>query len=249
MGCSNAKKTSDPQTKTAPEETKQPVVNQKQTVPSHPPPESAQAHVTQLPPPPAVARPAQGQGQAEVVFFLGGPGSGKGTQCQRLVETGKWVHLSTGDLLREERKSGSKDAEMIETYLKDGKLVPSELLVGLVRKAMQQKGWSTKRFLIDGYPRNEENIRVWEQQMPDVKVLCLLFLECSNEVLTERILGRNQGRSDDNPESLKKRLAVFEGETRPVLEIWRAKGGNVEVVNGEGSTEEVYAQITSKLPS
>lgn len=218
MGCGNTKKTSDPVVAPRAEESKQGG---------------------------AAAPP---QGQAEVIFFLGGPGSGKGTQCQKLVETGKWVHLSTGDLLREERKSGSKDAEMIENYLKEGKLVPSELLVGLVRKAMQAKGWSQKRFLIDGYPRNEENVRVWDQKMPDVKVLCLLFIECSEEVLTQRILGRNQGRSDDNLESLKKRLQVFESETRPVLEIFRKKGGKVEVINGEGSTEEVYAQITAKLP-
>lgn len=191
----------------------------------------------------------QPQGQAEVIFFLGGPGSGKGTQCQKLVETGKWVHLSTGDLLREEKKSGSKDAEMIEGYLREGKLVPSELLVGLVRKAMLANGWAKKRFLIDGYPRNEENVRVWDEKMADVKVLFLLFLECSEEVLTQRILGRNQGRSDDNPESLKKRLQVFEAETRPVLEIFRKKGRRVETVNGEGQTEDVYAQIVAKLPS
>ena len=158
------------------------------------------------------------------------------------------VYLRT-EVVIDERKSGSKDAEMIESYLKEGKLVPSELLVGLVRKAMVAKGWSSKRFLIDGYPRNEENVRVWDQKMPDVKVIFLLFLECSEEVLTQRILGRNQGRSDDNPESLKKRLKVFEAETRPVLEIFRKKGGRVETVNGEGGTEEVYAQIIAKLPS
>jgi UMP-CMP kinase len=126
-------------------------------------------------------------------------------------------------LLREEQKSRSKDAEMIENFQKEGKKVPSELLVGLVRKAMQAKGWSQKRFLIDGFPRNEENVRVWDQTMPDVEVLLLLFIRCTEEVMVQRILDRSQGQSDEKPESLKMKVRAFEAEIRPVLEIFRKK--------------------------
>jgi adenylate kinase family enzyme len=85
--------------------------------------------------------------------------------------------------------------------------------------------------------------------MKDVKVLCLLFLECREETLKARILSRNQGRSDDNLESLQKRLRVFNDETKPVLELFRKIGGRVEKVDGEGTAEQVNQHIISVLPA
>jgi len=91
-------------------------------------------------------------------FFLGRPGAGKGTMCNYLVKEHGFVHLSTGDLLREERDSGSKDAELINNIIKEGKLVPGNVVVNLVKKAMKKAGWTDKKFLIDGFPRNEANV-------------------------------------------------------------------------------------------
>jgi adenylate kinase family enzyme len=89
----------------------------------------------------------------KVVFVLGGPGSGKGTQCAKMVTDFHFKHLSTGDLLRKEIEKGGKDAELIGGLLKEGKLVPSEVLVKLVIKAFNKDNWKG-RFLLDGYPRN-----------------------------------------------------------------------------------------------
>ena len=90
-------------------------------------------------------------------FVLGGPGCGKGTQCANLVRDLGFVHLSAGDLLREERDSGSKDAELINNIIKEGKIVPVAITVNLIKKAMIKHGWRKKKYLIDGFPRNEDN--------------------------------------------------------------------------------------------
>ena len=92
-----------------------------------------------------------------VSFVLGGPAAGKSTQCQKLVEEYGCVHLSAGDLLREERASGSETAELIESYIKEGAIVPVEITLNLIKKAMEQS--TANRFLIDGFPRNEDNLQ------------------------------------------------------------------------------------------
>ena len=92
-----------------------------------------------------------------VVFVLGGPGAGKGTNCARIVSDFGWIHLSAGDLLRAERSSGSELGEMIESIIKEGKIVPSEVTVRLLRQAME-KSAAGAGFLIDGFPRNQENL-------------------------------------------------------------------------------------------
>jgi adenylate kinase family enzyme len=83
---------------------------------------------------------------------LGGPGSGKGTQAENLVRDYRFLHLSTGDLLREERQKGGEDAQMIESFIKDGKLLPSSLVVKLLKKCISVYG--NRRYLFDGFPRN-----------------------------------------------------------------------------------------------
>ena len=95
----------------------------------------------------------------KVVFVLGGPGSGKGTNCAKLVETFGYVHLSAGDLLREERQSGSDLAEMINTFIAEGKIVPAEITVRLLRNAMEKSG--AGKFLVDGFPRDLQNLACW----------------------------------------------------------------------------------------
>ena len=99
----------------------------------------------------------------QIVFVLGGPGSGKGTQCSRIVERFDFVHLSAGDLLRAEKSTGSPSAELINRCISEGKIVPVEVTVNLIKKAIRSSG--KNRFLIDGFPRNEENLNGWNQAM------------------------------------------------------------------------------------
>jgi len=101
----------------------------------------------------------------QVVFILGGPGAGKGTQCQKIVEEFSFVHLSAGELLREEKKSGSKDADLINRCMSEGKIVPVEITIKLLKKAMEMNVEKGKYlFLIDGFPRNEDNWNGWNKK-------------------------------------------------------------------------------------
>lgn len=103
--------------------------------------------------------------QPHIFFVLGGPGSGKGTQCENLVKDFKFKHLSVGDLLREEKTKGGPTGQEIDRIMKEGKLVPSDLAVKLIRKAIATHG--NRRYLIDGFPRNKENWTKFQEIMKD----------------------------------------------------------------------------------
>lgn len=115
-------------------------------------------------------------------FVLGGPGSGKGTNCGKLVNEFGFVHLSAGDLLRAERDSGSKDGDLINDYIKRGAIVPILITINLIKNAIMKAGGPKKKYLIDGFPRNEENLDGWNQAMSDVaEVKFVLFLNCEED--------------------------------------------------------------------
>ena len=160
-----------------------------------------------------------------VVFVLGGPGSGKGTMCKKITSNPRYnfVHLSAGDLLREERgRSGSDVGQMIASYIAEGKIVPVEVTVGLIKAAMENSIKAGKhRFLIDGFPRNQNNWEGWGKGMAGfADVRFTLFLDCSQKEMEVRLLGRNEGRSDDNIDSIRKRFKTYQQETEPVLEMF-----------------------------
>jgi len=178
-----------------------------------------------------------------VVFVLGGPGSGKGTQCSRIVEQFQFVHLSAGDLLRAEINSGSKHGEMISNMMKAGQIVPSEVTVGLLEKAMKE---SRKfKFLIDGFPRNEENNQKWEEKMGNqVNFAFVLFFDCPEEVMQERLLkrGESSGRNDDNIETIKKRFNTHQQQTMPVINYYDSLG-KVAKINANRTADEVWVDV------
>ncbi|CAG5055813.1 unnamed protein product [Parnassius apollo] len=181
----------------------------------------------------------------EVVFVLGAPGAGKGTQCSLISKEYDFVHLSAGDLLREERqRPGSEYGEMIEEKIRNGEIVPVEVTCSLIHKAMQKSG--KLRFLIDGFPRNKDNLDGWNRVMSDkAKLLFVIFFECSPDLCTERCLGRGaagSGRSDDNLESLKKRFNTYLNDTMPIIEHYEQLG-LVKRINSEAVPEEVFKNV------
>lgn len=183
------------------------------------------------------------------MFVLGGPGSGKGTNCARIVEKFGYVHLSAGDLLRAERESGSELAEMINTYIREGKIVPAEVTVRLLRAAMEKSG--NQKFLVDGFPRDLQNLECWQSQMSAVAdVQFLLFLDCPEKVMLDRLLerGKTSGRSDDNVESIRKRFLTYEQSTRPIIEHFRSNG-KVREVNADRHVDEVFAEVSVHFTS
>ncbi|XP_074107892.1 cytidine/uridine monophosphate kinase Dak1 isoform X1 [Cotesia typhae] len=165
----------------------------------------------------------------EVIFVLGGPGAGKGTTCKDIVKKTNYVHLSAGDLLREEQnKPGSEFGELIKGHIVAGTIVPVEITCSLLDREMQNSPSPHKRFLIDGFPRNQDNLEGWTRNMTDKAIVkAVLYLECSQEVCTQRCINRGlkgSGRSDDNAESLVKRHQTFITDTMPIIKYYEERG-------------------------
>ncbi|TMW51967.1 hypothetical protein DOY81_002957 [Sarcophaga bullata] len=181
----------------------------------------------------------------KIVFVLGGPGAGKGTQCSKIVERFEFVHLSAGDLLREERaREGSEVGALIEDYIRNGKIVPVEVTCSLLEAAMTKSGKT--KFLIDGFPRNQDNLDGWERQMADkVDFQFVLFFNCAEDVCVNRCLSRGQsgsGRSDDNMESLKKRIQTYNNDSLPIIKHFEDLG-KVKQIDASPSADEVFTKV------
>jgi UMP-CMP kinase len=192
---------------------------------------------------------ASDSGKPQVVFVLGGPGAGKGTNCQRIVDDFGFIHLSAGDLLRAERKNpASEHGELINTYIKEGQIVPVEITVGLLKKAMEEhSAEGHTKFLVDGFPRNRDNLDGWKRVMGNYcSVEFVLFLTAPEDIMEERLLerGKTSGRADDNIESVRKRFKTFVDSSMPIVELYDAQD-KVRTVQSHLSRAEVYGQVFS----
>ena len=180
-----------------------------------------------------------------IIFVIGGPGCGKGTQCKRIVKNFKYQSFSTGDLLRQYVKDKKDGYEDIENQMKEGQLISSTTLMKVLKEYIINS--SNKKILVDGYPRNQENIDIWEKEMKDlVEVKGALYIEVSNEEMKKRLLGRNEGRADDNEETIAKRLTTFEKQTKPIVDYFE-KQGNLIKIDGMKTVDEIEKEIKDKF--
>ena len=194
--------------------------------------------------------PAFSPSKVTVLYVLGGPGAGKGTQCANLVRDYKFTHLSAGDLLRaEQERPDSEFGQLIKDYIKDGKIVPMEVTVQLLENAMtdvvkEQDGRG--KFLIDGFPRKMDQALKFEETV--VPSRFVLFFDCPEEEMQKRLLerGKTSGRTDDNEESIKKRFKTFVDTSMPVVEYFDKEGRVVKVQATKGP-DEVYQETREKL--
>ncbi|CAK7347696.1 unnamed protein product [Dovyalis caffra] len=170
------------------------------------------------------------------IGVLGGPGSGKSTQCANIAKHFGYTHLSTGDLLRAEVKSGSENATMIQNMMKEGEIVPSEVMIKVLQKAIQDS--KNDKFVIDGFPRSEENRAAFEA-VTKIEPAFVTFFDCPEQEMERRILSRNQGREDDNIETIRKRFKVFLESSLPVVEYYDSKG-KVRKVDAAKPVEEAF---------
>lgn len=190
----------------------------------------------------------------QVVFVLGGPGAGKGTQCANLVRDFGFVHLSAGDLLREARQKQDDVGRMIDACIKEGSIVPVEVTVQLLKRAMEQQmsvDPLKSKFLVDGFPRNHENLQGWHSVMGDsAEVLFVLFFDCTQDVMEQRLLvrGETSGRTDDNIESIRKRFVTYQQSTVPIIEHYHAKG-QCHKIDSTKDKQTVYEQVQKVFKS
>lgn len=186
--------------------------------------------------------------EVTVIFVLGGPGAGKGTQCNKLVENYQFVHLSAGDLLRaEQNRSGSQYGELINYYITEGLIVPQEITITLLKNAIAENfSKGNKKFLVDGFPRKMDQAITFEECIVPSKFI--LFFDCPEEIMLERLMerGKTSGRADDNIESIKKRFKTFVETSMPVIKYFDAQDKVIKI-KCDQTVDEVYANVEKSI--
>ncbi|MED6158528.1 UMP-CMP kinase 3 [Stylosanthes scabra] len=175
----------------------------------------------------------------KVVFVLGGPGSGKGTQCSNIAKLFGYTHLCVGDLLRAESESDSKNGKMIKNAMNEGKIVPSQVTIKLLQQAMRKIG--KDKFVIDGFPRSDENRAAFEN-VTGIEPAFVLYFDCPVEQMEQRLLSRNQGREDDKIETIKKRFKIFLECSLPVISYYEEKG-KLRKIDAARSIDQVFESV------
>lgn len=204
------------------------------------------------------------------IVFLGAPGSGKGTQAQRLVSDFGVAHISTGDLLRSAVKAGTPLGIEAKSYMDAGKLVPDQLVVDLVKERLAADD-AKKGFILDGFPRNTTQAVILDTELAalDRKLDGALLVDVAPEVIVARLSSRRTCRScgytagpdtdvcprcegemyqrdDDKPETIQRRLDVYEQQTSPLIEYYKGHGILLKV-DGDRPVDEVYADVKEAL--
>lgn len=188
------------------------------------------------------------------IILLGPPGAGKGTQARVLVEERNMVQLSTGDMLREARTSGTEMGKKVAAVMDAGNLVTDEIVIGLIREKLEQG--AEGGFIFDGFPRTLKQADTLADLLEEMgqSLDAVIELQVDDEVLVGRIVGRaaeaaaagEPVRADDNEDALRVRLAAYYKQTSPLIGYYHAKG-QLQSVDGLASMQDVSASIAAIL--
>ncbi|MGJ7032780.1 adenylate kinase [Niabella hirudinis] len=184
------------------------------------------------------------------LILFGPPGSGKGTQSDRLVEKYGLVHLSTGNLLRSEIAEKTPLGIEAKNFMDKGQLVPDEVVIGMIDNCLELHK-DAKGFLFDGFPRTANQARALDRllELKRTAIHSVLALEVSEEELVKRLLerGKTSGRSDDTNEAvIRNRFSVYQNETAPVAEHYKALR-RFKAIPGEGSVEDISNALGTQI--
>jgi adenylate kinase len=183
------------------------------------------------------------------LILFGPPGAGKGTQAVRIAEKNGWLHVSTGDILREEVKKGSPLGLKVKTVMEAGHLVSDELLIEIMESVFQ-KNDKAAGFVLDGFPRTLKQAKELDEMLKrhNQKISIVLSLEVDEDELVKRLLKRavDQGRKDDTEEVIKNRLLQYHEHTRPLIDYYKEQKLYREVI-GVGTIDDIFATLCNVL--
>ncbi len=214
------------------------------------------------------------------LVLMGPPGAGKGTQAKRLIDEFSMVHLSSGDIFREVRASGSALGERLAAYMDAGELVPDDLVVSIMAQAISESD-SASGIMLDGFPRTVPQAEALDEQLSQASATldAVVVIVADDDVIVERITGRRScpecgkifhvtfmpsaagefcdvcgdgkvaltQREDDREDVVRQRLAAYLAQTQPVIGYYRRAGLKMIELNGNGSPEEVTAELMTAL--
>lgn len=183
------------------------------------------------------------------IVIFGAPGSGKGTQSEKMVDKYGINHISTGEVLRAEIKKGSGLGKIAQGYIDQGELIPDNLMIDILAHEYDSfKG--SKGVIFDGFPRTIAQAEALKKMLKErgEEVSLMLELDVPEEELVNRLLkrGRDSGRADDNEETIGKRLKVYRSQTSPLID-WYKKEGKHQHINGLGGMENIFTDIIQAI--
>lgn len=185
------------------------------------------------------------------IVISGAPGSGKGTQSDILIEEYGLTHLSTGDILREEIKAGTETGKKAAALINNGQLVSDEVITEMLRQKIDSIG-ETKGYIFDGYPRTLAQVAMLDEILAahNTSVTCMIQVEVEHDILIPRLLNRakTSGRADDNLETIKRRLEIYQTTTLPVMDHYRDRN-RFSAVNNNSTVEACYEQTKAAVES
>ena len=179
------------------------------------------------------------------IVIFGAPGSGKGTQSERIVEKYGINHISTGDVLRAEIKNGTELGKTAKGYIDQGQLIPDELMIDILASVFDSFE-DSKGVIFDGFPRTIAQAEALKKMLAErgQDVTVMVDLEVPEDELMTRLIkrGKDSGRADDNEETIKKRLHVYHSETAPLID-WYKNEKKYQHINGLGTMDGIFADI------
>ena len=184
------------------------------------------------------------------IVIFGAPGSGKGTQSEKMIEKYGLGHISTGDVLRDQIKRGTELGKTAKGYIDNGQLIPDDLMVSILADVYDSFGKEYKGVIFDGFPRTIPQAQALKDMLAKRghKVAAMIELDVPEDELMKRLIKRGQesGRSDDNEETIKKRLTVYHNQTSPLIE-WYEKEGIHHHINGLGELDRIFGDICAVI--
>lgn len=183
------------------------------------------------------------------IVLFGPPGSGKGTQAEKIINKYNLKHLSTGDLLRAEIAYKTTLGMKAKSIMDKGELVPDKIVVGMIEKRISAEK-NQKGFIFDGFPRTVAQAESLDKVLAkkNMAITLMISLDVKRQELINRLLkrGKEQGRSDDNLETIENRIKVYEDQTTPVMNYYN-KQGKARYVDGMGTIEEIFKRIVKVI--
>ena len=184
------------------------------------------------------------------IVIFGAPGSGKGTQSELMINKYGFGHISTGDVLRAEIKNGTELGKTAKGFIDNGQLIPDELMIDILASVYDSFGKEHKGVIFDGFPRTIPQAEALKKMLADRGhcIAAMIELYAPEDILMARLLnrGKEQGRSDDNEETINKRLAVYKSQTAPLID-WYKKEGQYAHIHGSGRLEDITAEICAAI--
>ena len=184
------------------------------------------------------------------IVIFGAPGAGKGTQSDKMIEKYGLGHISTGDVLRSEIKNGTELGKIAKVFIDNGQLIPDELMIDILANVYDSFGKEHKGVIFDGFPRTIPQAEALKKMLAERGhvVAAMIELAVPEKELMSRLINRGKisGRSDDNAETIQKRLNVYHEQTSPLID-WYSKEGIHHHVEGLGTVDEIFSRIESVI--